>query len=44
MIVHVVIIKETDTVELFTDLRAMTERYKVLQEEGVEVAITSSEL
>jgi len=44
MLVHVIIIKETDTIELFTDLRSMAERYKALQEEGVDVAITSSEL
>jgi len=44
MVVHCIINKETDTVELFTDLRAMTERYNTLLAENAEVAVTSSEL
>lgn len=43
-----VIINNTDlekqTVELFTDLRTMSERFKQLQEEGQVVAVTSTEL
>lgn len=47
MILQVIINKtnsEATTVELFTDLRAMTDRFKVLQEEGQIIEITSAEL
>lgn len=44
MIVYCIILKDTDTVELFTDLRSMTDRYDILMDEQVAVAVTSTEL
>lgn len=45
MIVHCIIINgEPQTVELFIDLRTMTERFEVLQAEGKDVTVTSSEI
>jgi len=45
MVLHCIIINEDpQTVELFTDLRSATERYKTLLEEGKNITITSAEI
>lgn len=47
MIFQVIINKtnpDSTTVELFTDLRAMSDRFKILEEEGQVIEVTSAEI
>jgi hypothetical protein len=45
MVLHCIIIEgEPKRVELFADLRAMSERFKVLEEEGNILSVTSAEI